>query len=170
MTNKESIWLSNGFLTSVIIVALLLILAVAWQILAGKTTTVADCGSPNLEYPEREEPAKKCINERFQQCLPTRYTPSVDLAALSVGTVTYQYEIIGPSEHGCNVKSQFIKNPNAAWLGKVMQCDYDNKLDFETAVNKATTNGFNSCQGPLKDVLTSPPSCKSLDPSVTVSC
>lgn len=83
-----------------------------------------------------------CFEEKFRQCEPA----TVNLELMQ--NVAYKYEIIGPEEGSCEVKSQFIKNPNPEWIGKKMTCLYDNTQPFDKAVQDRSR-----CQGPLHTLM-----------------
>jgi len=110
---------------------------------------VMNCGEVGPDNPDPIGIVKNCVEKRFKECKPTQYTITLDLGPLG-GEVTYYYEIIGPSNNLCAVKSKFLKNPNPDWVGKEMTCQYDNSKDFEAAVS----DFIGKCSGPLYDLMT----------------
>ncbi|HOZ35936.1 MAG TPA: hypothetical protein PLK55_03065 [archaeon] len=87
--------------------------------------------------------------EDFKQKFASCQSASVESKLFE--TITYYYEIIGPKEGLCEVKSKFTANPNPEWVNKEMICLYDNSLDFETAVQD-----MSRCSGELYDLMTNP--------------
>jgi len=84
----------------------------------------------------------ECFEEKFAQCKPATIT--IKLTEM----IIYYYEIIGPNNALCEVKSKFIANLNPEWVGKEMVCRYDNSQDFETAVQD-----MSHCEGPLYNLM-----------------
>jgi len=84
-----------------------------------------------------------CFKEKFAGCKPATVTSKL------MDNLIYYYEIIGPKDGLCEVKSKFTANPNPEWIGKEMTCKYDSTKDFETAVQD-----MSSCQGPLYTLMT----------------
>ncbi len=109
---------------------------------------VINCGQIGPDNPDPTGIVKNCIEKRFKECKPTQYTVVLDLGSLG-GSATYYYEIIGPKDSLCEVKSKFLVNPNPDWLNKEMICKYDNSKDFEIAVQD-----ISNCQGELYDLMT----------------
>ena len=64
-------------------------------------------------------------------------------------TLIYYLEILGPKDERCQVKSKFTANPNPNWINKEMTCEYDNSLDYETAVQD-----MSKCSGELYTLMT----------------
>ena len=89
---------------------------------------------------------KTCFRKKFESCSPAKVKIGLEIAPGS--NVLYLYEIIAPSNGGCEVKSQFLENPMSKLIGKTMVCKYDNSLDFETAI--ADTS---KCQGELYNIM-----------------
>jgi hypothetical protein len=85
----------------------------------------------------------ECFGQKFAECEPAM----VELRISQ--NLVYLYDIIGPKEGGCEVKSTAIKNPNSAWIGKEMYCLYDNQLDFDTAAKDQSR-----CAGELYELMT----------------
>lgn len=83
-----------------------------------------------------------CFEEKFAVCQPA----SVQLTLIE--GLTYQYEILSPGT-GCRVKSKFVANPNPAFVGPEMICNYDNSEDFGTAIQD-----MSSCEGELYSLMT----------------
>jgi len=113
---------------------------------------IVDCGTVGPDNPDPTGQVKNCAAAKFKECFPAKYVASLDLGQLG-GLVTYYYEIIGPSDNLCVVKSKFLKNPNPVWVGKEMTCQYDNAKDFETAIKD-----MSKCSGPLYDLMGQPKS------------
>jgi len=84
-----------------------------------------------------------CFKQKFTECRPATVTSKL------TDTIIYYYEIIGPKDGLCEVKSKFTVNPNPEWVNKEMTCDYDNSIDFDKAIQDTTT-----CQGPLYTLMT----------------
>jgi len=91
----------------------------------------ADCGDMS------------CFEEKFAKCKPATIKMKL------TNNLIYYYEIIGPKEGLCELRSKFLANPNPDWVGKEMICRYDNSKKFESAVED-----MSNCQGPLYDLLT----------------
>ncbi len=113
---------------------------------------IVDCGTVGPDNPDPTGQVKNCAATKFKECSPAKYAASLDLGQLG-GLVTYYYEIIGPSDNLCSVKSKFLQNPNPDWVGKEMTCLYDNAKDFETAVKD-----MSKCSGPLYNLMGQPKS------------
>lgn len=88
------------------------------------------------------------FEEKFRLCQPATTTYSIDLGELG-GIVSYYYEIIGPEDGYCKVKSKYTKNPNPDWVNKEMTCLYDNSKDLDTAVTD-----MSRCTGELYTLMT----------------
>lgn len=168
----------NSGLTKIWIIAIIIILAVVigegiylWQ---QKTSTekepsieeetgpaeefkefVVDCGDAGPEVSEEEvNVMKNCMEEKFKECKPAKWTITIDFGPLGIGEITYYYEIIGPIDNLCEVKSKFLKNINPDWIGKEMICQYDNNKDFETAIQDTIQNmSMSKCKGDLYELM-----------------
>ena len=86
-----------------------------------------------------------CFNQKFSTCAVS------NLTLTAMDNLIYYYEILGPKNSSCEVKSRFLANPNPSFIGKDMTCLYDNNIDFETSVAD-----ISRCQGPLFDSMMSP--------------
>lgn len=64
------------------------------------------------------------------------------------GFALYKYTIIEPDIDGCIVESQFLENINPEYVGKTMQCIYDNTKPFLNAVKS-----MDRCEGDLYDFM-----------------
>ena len=84
-----------------------------------------------------------CFKQKFSECKPATVSSKL------TDNIVYFYEIIGPKDGLCEVKSKFTANPNPKWVGKEMTCKYDNTKNFETAVQD-----MSNCQGPLYTLMT----------------
>jgi len=113
---------------------------------------IVDCGEVGPSNPEKAEEVQGCFEARFKECKPAKYVPSLDLGPLG-GLVTYYYEIIGPDDELCVVKSKFLKNPNPDWVGKEMICKYDNTKIFEEAIQDIKRMNGTSKKGVIKYVV-----------------
>jgi len=113
---------------------------------AAVAETMVDCGEIGPNNPDLNGEVQNCVEERFEKCRPAQYIVSMDLA--EIGVITYYYEIIGPSNGLCAVKSKFLANPDPNWIGKEMICQYDNTKSFLVAAND-----MSKCQGPLYDLI-----------------
>lgn len=111
--------------------------------------TVVDCGEIHPDNFEDQKKMEECWNLRFKDCKPAKMIYTIDMSPLA-GLVSYYYEIIGPDNNLCKVKSSFLKNPNPNWIGKEMICKYDNSEDFETTVQ----DFIGKCSGPLYELMT----------------
>ena len=87
-----------------------------------------------------------CFKKNFLRCEQANLTYTLRLFG-GINT-TYYYEIFGPNEGLCEMKSKYIENPNPRFVGKEMTCLYNNTLEFETAVQN-----MYMCQGELYDLL-----------------
>ncbi len=85
----------------------------------------------------------ECFEEKFTECKPATVTLTL------MENMIYYYEIIGPKDGLCEVKSKYIANPNPEWVGEEMTCKYDNTQEFMTAVKD-----MSNCQGPLHVLMT----------------
>ena len=83
-----------------------------------------------------------CFEDRFADCEVA--TTTIKLFE----SVVYFYEILGPKNGLCEVRSEFLENPNPEWVGETMTCGYDNSLDFFTAVED-----LSNCEGDLYRLL-----------------
>lgn len=111
---------------------------------------VVDCGLGNLT---NESAASACLTPRFQACSPTKIRTEIDLGAFG-GIVGYEYEILGPQNNGCRVRSRFTANPNPEYLNKDLFCVYNNQKPFSEAVQEVLP-GLDACSGDLKPYLVS---------------
>ena len=87
-----------------------------------------------------------CFETKFKECKLAKY------AAKVTDQLIYYYEILGPQDNLCIIKSKFLKNPNPDWENKEMICLYDNTKVFETASQEIhasinSANEIGSCQG-----------------------
>lgn len=64
------------------------------------------------------------------------------------GFALYKYTIIAPDDEGCILQSEFLENINPQYVGKTMQCIYDNSLDIYQAVKNT-----DQCEGELYDFM-----------------
>jgi len=87
------------------------------------------------------------FKQKFRTCQPT--TSEYRLSDRMV----YFLEILGPKDNLCQVRSKFTVNPNPAWVNKEMTCEYDNSLDYETAVQD-----MSKCSGELYNLMINPSS------------
>lgn len=111
---------------------------------------VVDCGLGNLT---NESPVSACFTPRFQACSPTKIRTDIDLGALG-GIVGYEYEILGPQNNGCRVRSRFTSNPNPEYLNKDLFCVYNNHKPFSEAVQEVFPS-LDACNGDLKPSIVS---------------
>jgi uncharacterized protein YceK len=88
---------------------------------------------------------KNCFEEKFMECKSATFTQKL------TDNLIYNYEIMGLGEKNCLVKSSFIVNPNPIWVGKTMDCEYDNSKDFEIAIKD-----MSNCQGELYNLINYP--------------
>ena len=79
-------------------------------------------------YSQSKSGTKETFNANFKKCKPDTLRISL------MENIVYFYEIIGPKNGFCEVKSKFLENPNPAWVGKEMIGLYDPKMVFEEAV------------------------------------
>ena len=84
----------------------------------------------------------ECFSEKFKQCAPANGT--LKTAANGV----YSSEILGPKDGGCSVKSKVKTHPNPTWVGKEMNCIYDNTKELDVAVMD-----ISRCDGELVTLL-----------------
>lgn len=115
---------------------------------------VVDCGhaGPGVSQ-EEAETIMNCIQEKFKECKPAKIATTIDFGPLG-GEMSYYYEIIGPIDNLCEIKSKFLKNINPDWVGKEMICQYDNSKDFETATQDAIQNmSMSKCKGDLYELM-----------------
>lgn len=109
---------------------------------------IVDCGDAGPEVSEEEyETMINCMEEKFKECNPAKFSINMDLGPLG-GETAYYYEIIGSIGNLCEVKSKYLKNINPDWVGKEMFCQYDNSKDFETAIQD-----MSKCKGSLYDLM-----------------
>lgn len=90
-----------------------------------------------------------CFVENFKTCKTATMSEDGGFAAVA-------YEILGPSNEGCEVEMKFTKNPNPAWVNQPIMCTLDMDADFLTAWQKefeAAIEGKGSCTGPLVEIL-----------------
>jgi len=86
--------------------------------------------------------AGECFEERFTACKTAR------LESKSRIDLSYRYEILGPGEKGCRVRSTFLLHPDESWAGKSMVCVYDAAKPFAKSILKPL-----SCTGALADAM-----------------
>lgn len=86
---------------------------------------------------------KDCFNERFSGCKPGA-TGTIEWAE----SIEFFYEIIGPKEGYCEVKSMYLNNVNPEWAGKEMVCLYELSTDFENAFKD-----ISRCEGELYPLI-----------------
>ena len=82
------------------------------------------------------------FEEAYRNCTPAD-------TVVTLGAIQYKIEILGQEEGLCQVKSQFLSNPNPDFEGKTMTCELDHNLPFEMAMKNLT-----NCNGQLKKQLT----------------
>lgn len=111
---------------------------------------VVDCGLGNLT---NESAASACLTPRFQACSPTKVRAEIDLGVFG-GIVGYEYEILGPQNNGCRVRSRYTSNPNPEYLNKDLFCVYNNQKPFSEAVQEVLPS-LDACSGDLKPYLIS---------------
>lgn len=80
--------------------------------------------------------------QHFRACEPADF---IESPAYNAG---YRYEILGPSEHGCQVRGRYTRNPNGELVGPTMTCIWDNTRPFDEVVENA-----DACRGPLLEHL-----------------
>ena len=105
--------------------------------ITGTALQTVNCGSTD------------CFNQKFVTCSPAT-------TDVSMGPVTFHYEILKSVTNGCQVSMEYTKNPNPAWVNKLMTCTFNNKADFESEVSRVLgniQNDPNTCSGPLADAL-----------------
>jgi len=93
-----------------------------------------------------------CFNEKFRNC------EQANVSTTLTSSVVYYYEIIGPVEGLCQIKSRSITNPNPEWVGKEMYCNYDNTNDFTNETSKIinsfiTDSPLGNCSGELYTLI-----------------
>jgi hypothetical protein len=86
---------------------------------------------------------RDCFEEKFAACEPATVTLKL------MENIIYYYEIIGPKDGLCEVKSKFTANPNPEWVDEEMICKYDNTKGFETSVED-----MSNCEGSLYTLMT----------------
>ncbi len=106
--------------------------------------TVTDCGD------------MECFEEKFTACEPATLTLSLS------SKLQYYYEILGPENDRCQVRSAFLANPNPAFVGPTMTCLYDNTKSFNDAAGEIimsfnTDQHKGNCEGDLYELMTSLP-------------
>ncbi len=92
---------------------------------------------------------EQCLASNFQSCTPSEYTyENADISSV-------KYKIQGFGEVGCSVEMEYIISkyiPEAQ--GKEMICDFDNTVDFASAVQYALDYPDDyDCQGELSDIF-----------------
>lgn len=99
------------------------------------------------------------FDRAFSKCTPADIQTSARAMGVDIG---YRYEIVGPVEGGCRVRSEFTRNPNPDWVGEPMTCTYDNSRGFDRAaravilgLNRADENPYD-CEGPLFELMAHP--------------
>jgi len=83
-----------------------------------------------------------CFEAKFTLC------ESKILEQTILKGVIFEYEIYGPSENLCEVRTKAVTNPNPSWEGKEMVCLLDNTKSFEYAVKDTSR-----CTGELHDEM-----------------
>jgi hypothetical protein len=72
---------------------------------------------------------ESCLEQNFAQCLPAEYT--FDEAGGSI----FKYTVTGIQDVGCDVKMEYVTSKySPEYVGKDMTCEFDNRLDFRSAV------------------------------------
>lgn len=108
------------------------------DITADVTTTV-DCGT------------ESCFEKKFAACEPATLQADAGIGAVA-------YTIKGATAGGCKMSMKYTAIPNPDWLNKEMTCVYDNKLNFQTSLEK-TINGVMAgsvvCEGSLYSAMRS---------------
>jgi len=105
-------------------------------VMATTTTTFAEVPSSDLCD------TMACFSQKFTQCKKTAVTIRI------VDNLIYYYEILGPKDNLCEVRTKFNANPNADWVDKSMICLYDNSKEF-----KAVVRDYSNCHGELYDKI-----------------
>lgn len=94
-----------------------------------------------------------CFDERFKDCKPAVLTSKVQEG------LVYRYEIIGPKNNRCEIKSRFTENTiDPKMADKDGFCLYNNSKIFREASAEILASGLNLpeyCSGPLIDYLNS---------------
>jgi hypothetical protein len=93
-----------------------------------------------------------CFNEKFRNCEKANVTTTL------TSSVIYYYEIIGPADGFCQIKSISIANPNSDWVGKEMDCNYNNSNDFINETSEIlnsfiTASPLGNCTGELYTLI-----------------
>lgn len=83
-----------------------------------------------------------CFEAAFSACTPATVTISATPA------LRYHFEILGPQDGTCRVRSQFLDNPNPDFVGPTMICSWDNSQAFDDVVRDVS-----ACQGGLLDMM-----------------
>jgi hypothetical protein len=121
---------------------------------------VKDCG--------RDE---ACFEKQFALCSPAKLTQ-----VAMEDELVFEYTILGPQQGNCEVRSMFIKSPEARVLNKEMICGYNStNKTFDVASQDLLGSGPENirlfCRGPLIDELitgeTTPATPTSTTPSST---
>lgn len=81
------------------------------------------------------------FEDNFRDCIPS--STSRDLN----DKVSYYYEIIGPSNELCKVKTKAVNYPLEEFVGKSMICEHDSEVLFDFSISA----GIN-CKGELYDL------------------
>jgi len=121
--------------------------------------SIVDCGHAGPESSEEEAKVMlNCMEERFKECKPAKMIISMDMGLLG-GEMSYSYEIIGPMDNSCQIKSGFLKNINPDWNNKEMVCQYDNEKPFFDLDNLFSEMDLQNmkCKGPLYELMITVP-------------
>lgn len=100
-----------------------------------------DCGRTGMLDPA----ALACVEERFRACEPATWVVEINLGS---GPLAQRWEIVGPREARCVVRTAYAASPNPDHPGKEMLCAFEPDRPFVEAVRDLRT-----CDGPLLDVL-----------------
>jgi len=60
----------------------------------------------------------------------------------------YEYDIVGPKNDLCEVKSRFVLHPESSWQDVEMVCLYDTSLPLQQSLSN-----LERCAGPLYDLM-----------------
>ena len=111
---------------------------------------IVDCGEIGPDNLDPTGERQSCFEAKFKECKLAKFIISIDLGPLGGLTSNY-YEIIGPSDNLCAVKSKYLKVLNPEWVNKEMACRYDNSMEFEEAIKD-----MSNCQGELYNLINPP--------------
>ena len=122
-----------GAIGLVVIVVLILVGLTVQNILSKRVVACADA---------------ECFSQRFSKCLPAEYT--YNEAGSSI-----KYAITGAQSIGCSVSVEYLKAQYlSSAVGKQMTCDFDNRLDFQTAAQNVFHYPADyACKGTLVDLF-----------------